>query len=109
MHGMLVYLTGYRAACKPSQTTQHTCAPSAVHIRFQIARKIVVDHIRQILHMQAPGRHIGGYQDLTLASFEGLHGGLALCLCTLAMQRTHSVRHLLQFRNHKLDGLQSLH
>ena len=68
----------------PAGTTGPT---DTVHIRFRIGRHIKVHHVRDVLHIQAAGRDIGGDQQVGLLRAELRHHAVALILAQTTVQR----------------------
>ena len=70
---------------------------ASVGIALRIIRQTVVYNMRQVVHIQSAGSHIGSYQQLQMALAELLHHQVALCLGKLSVKRIGVVSVLNQF------------
>ena len=62
-------------------------AAHAVHVLLDVARKVVVEHARDVLDVDAARRHVGGDEDARAALLEVLERLLAIALFPIAVYR----------------------
>jgi len=57
-------LAGFTGACR---------AADAVNVVLGVLGNIVIDHVADVLHVDAARGHVGGHQDFELSALEMLH------------------------------------
>ena len=62
-------------------------APNTVDVGIEILGRLVVDDMRQLIHVDAACCHVGGNQDVDFFLAELFHGALALALLQRPVQR----------------------
>src|SRR5581483_12138096 len=62
-------------------------AADAVDVRLGVVRDVVVEHVRNTVHIQPAGGDVGGDQDVDAAVFERGNGALPLGLRYVAIDR----------------------
>ena len=82
----LVLLTTVDDGDGSTLLTGTTRTTAAVGVVLYIVGQAVVDDMRQIIHIQATGSHIGSHQQLRKVMTELLHGEVALRLTEVAVQ-----------------------
>ena len=65
------------------------CTADAVHIRFGVEGNVVVHHVRNAVHVDSAGGHVGGDNDIELAHLESVDGAFTHGLGEVAVQRGH--------------------
>ena len=65
--------------------------PDAVHVRLGRRRHVVVDDVGEQVDVEAPGRHVGGDQQLGGAAAQPAHHTVAALLVHPAVQRLGAV------------------
>ena len=60
-------------------------AADAVHVDIAVLGQVVVDHVVDVVHVDAPGRHVGGHQYRDAGRLEALHHPGALALVHVAV------------------------
>ena len=87
---------GGKQYCLPGATGA-AGATNSVNVGLCIVGNIVVDDVAYSFHIQAPGSHVGGHQDIQFALFQALNGLLALFLGNVAVKRGGRVASRRQF------------
>ena len=64
-----------------------TCAADAMHVRHWVIRCLVVDHVGDVIDINAARCHIGGHQDVYSAGTKRLQGLLASNLTKVTVDR----------------------
>ena len=86
--------------------TGATGATDAVHVGLAVERHVVIDHQTDPVHIQTPGRHIGGHQNVDRSAAQPLHGSLPLVLRHITIEHSNLMAAGFQgFRNGERDGL----
>jgi hypothetical protein len=73
-------VTNPRTARWPSGFAGPRRLADAVDVVFRLLGQVVVDHVADVLHVDAAGGHVGGHEDLDLAVLEAFHQLEALAL-----------------------------
>jgi len=60
-------------------------AADPVQVGLLVVRALVVDHVRDVVHVDAAGGHVGGDENVDLAAAEGAERALALSLAQVAV------------------------
>ena len=63
-----------------------TCTTAAVNVGFDVVGQVIINNVRQFLHVDATGGHVGSHQQLQAAFAEMVHHIVAHCLGKVAMQ-----------------------
>ena len=57
-----------------------SCPAAAVRVKFYFLRKIIVDDMAQVVHVNSSCRYVRGDEYVQRAAFEPAHYGIPLCL-----------------------------
>ena len=66
-------------------------ATDAMHIALGRGGHVEVDHVREVIDVDAARRHIGGHQQVHHGTARLLHHAIALGLRHAAVQRLHAI------------------
>lgn len=72
--------------CDSSRTCS-SCPPNAVNIIFKCLREVEVDHVRDVLHINASTRDVCCDEHFTLSILEPLHDSFSLRLRLVPVNR----------------------
>ena len=89
---LLWHHEGRRHACR----SRPPRAPDAVHEVLRCVGQVVVHHVCDVLHVDAPRRHVSGYQHAMLAAGKALQRRRALRLRPVAVDHVHVMPQPLQ-------------
>ena len=64
-----------------------SCSADPMHIVFRMSGKVVVDHMRDPLHVNSPGGDVSGDQHPDPAIFEIMQGAQTLVLGAIGVER----------------------
>ena len=79
-------------------------APNAVHVAFHSIGHVKVNHVGEIVYVQAPGRNVGGHHQLHLLLTKPHQQTLSLGLAEVAMVLVHAVARRLELAGQISSG-----
>jgi hypothetical protein len=78
-------------------------APDSMHVRLGVGRKVVVDHVRDVLDVETSRRDVGGDQQVGLGRTDTVHHRVALALLHAAVQRLGAVAVRVEDLDQRVD------
>jgi hypothetical protein len=76
-----------------------------VDVVFDLDRRVELDHVRELVDVEAARGHFGGHHDLDVARAQIGHRAVALVLARLALQGARVVPGGVQLGGQTLDGV----